>query len=258
MMRFVKRYIGSLALVTALFGGAKADEIHLDEGWSIGGQVLAQGERAEFTRRFQRDRVYFIRVSGTANAQDVDVQILDADGQLITQDIGSEKEAQLRFVPRKSGDYTIRVSLAKSTGRALCYFVVLRLDGGWSVPLQDIEAALGRLTALDRELTDYRLQRFYGFVMREAERQSIQIGGLETNRYVVVAVGDDLADDIDLAVFAKGRLLDSDELEDAVPITEFTASESVEVRVSYVSGSGPALVVMALYELAKPEAKYRH
>lgn len=260
MMRDIKRYILGLMLTTTFLGAFAAQEIRLDEGWSIGGQVLSQGEHAEFTRRFQRGHTYFIQVAGDKNARDIDLQILDSEGRPLTQDIGSEKEAQVRFTPRKSGDYTIRLRLAKADARALCYFVVFRTDGGgWKVPQRDIETSLGRLATVTTELTsqDYRLQRFYGFVMRTSERQNIRISGLTANQYAVVAVGDDLAEDIDLAVFSKGRLLDSDELDDPVPITEFTASDVIEARVSYVSGTGPALVMMALFERRTSEIGHR-
>lgn len=259
MNPIASRWVASMVLTVMLLSFGASQEIRYDEGWCVGGQVLSRGERASFARHFQRDYTYLIEVRGDSRARDIDLQILDADGRLLAQDIGSNKEARVRFTPRRSGDYTIRLTLSEATGRALCYFIVFREDGGgWKVPESDLESAIEKLAALTQVISDnYQVQRFYGFIMRTGERHNIRISGLESGRYVVAAVGDDWANDIDLAVFREGRLLDSDDLDDPVPITEFRASDTIEARVHYVAGSGPALVMMALYEPAKPDAERR-
>jgi|GEM_PF-4503840 len=42
----------SLALGSASVTGVYAQELGLDEGWSIGGQALTRGQSADFTRDF--------------------------------------------------------------------------------------------------------------------------------------------------------------------------------------------------------------
>ncbi|MCX7993261.1 MAG: hypothetical protein N2651_06285 [Fimbriimonadales bacterium] len=241
----------SLALGCAILAGVHAQQMGLDQGWSIGGQALRRGESADFTRYFAAGTHYVIYANGSENASDLDLQILDSRGRAIVEDTRSYKDAGVQFTVSASGQYTIRLKMARAQGRALAYFAVFTVDEGWDVPMRDVSAAFSKLTAITSlaQLADYQIARFYGFIMRVGEVQAITLSGINTGRHAAVAVGDDLADDLDVAVFQNGRLIASDTMVDALPIAEFNSrSGSLEMRVSYESGEGPALVLMALLE----------
>ncbi len=240
----------SVALGSAVVTGASAQQLGLDEGWSIGGQTLVGGESADFTRTFNAGTRYEIVANGSENAQDIDLEILDSRGRLIRQDIRSAKEASVTFSPAYSGRYTIRLKMARASGRALAYFIVFSNDG-WNVPMSRVTAAFSRLAAVTSlaQLVDYQIARFYGFVMRVGETHSITLDGVGRGARAAVAVGDDFADDIDIAVLQGGRIIGVDVMYDALPIASFNSnSGSLELRVTYESGSGPSLVLMALLE----------
>ncbi len=241
----------SCALLFAAASETNAQEIGLDSGWSIGGQALTQGMSADFTRYFYAGTEYVIYADGDISALDIDMQILDSSGRVIVKDTASSKAAAVAFSPNRSGQYTIRLRMASARGRALAYFTVFTVDEGWNVPQRDVVAAFSRLVAVaaHAQLASYEVGRFYGFIMRPGEVQSMTLNGIRSGSYVAVAVGDDLADDLDIAVLQNGRLAASDTLYDALPIATFDArAGSLEMRVSYESGSGPALVLMALLE----------
>jgi len=246
----------SFALQFATTAVTNAQQIGLDYNWSIGGQALMRGQSADFTRYFHAGTEYVIYANGCNDAVDVDLQIVDSRGRIITQDSDSDKAAVVRFSPARSGQYTIRLQMATARGRALAYFAVFTVDEGWNVPLQDIDAAFSRLAAVTSlaQLADYEIARFYGFIMRPGETNSMTLNGVPPGAHVAVAVGDDLANDLDIAVLQNGRLVAADVLDDALPIASFNArSGSLEMRVSYASGSGPALVLMALLEKSSPQ-----
>lgn len=247
----------SLALGCATMTGVYAQEVGLDEGWSIGGQALTRGQTADFTRYFSAGTHYVIYASGSTNALDIDMEILDSSGRVIVQDLRSAKDAGVQFMLNSSGLCTIRLKMASANGRALAFFTVFTVNEGWNVPMRDVTAAFSRLTAVTSlaQLADYQIARFYGFIMRVGEVQSITLRGVGSGRRAAIAVGDDAAHDLDISVWQNGRMIAIDDLYDPLPIAPFTSrSDSVELRVSYESGSGPSLVLMALLEQAPSAA----
>lgn len=240
----------ALALVGVV---SRVNAAGLDEGWCLGGSSMNKGEKSSYTREFSAGVTYEISASGDRDVIDLDIRITDEDGRVVAEDTSSAKDAQVTFRPRRSGKYTIELHLADAKARSLCYFLVETPGKGWNVPERDVAAAFRRLLAASSACGAAGFgplpARFFGFVMERGEKQSMTMNGIRKGDYVVVAVADDAASDIDLSVSQRGRLLRSDTDTDANPLCGVSAeSGSLDAEVSYVSGSGPALVIMALYE----------
>lgn len=257
-MNKLQRSLGCLLAIACTAAATMQAQARLDTGWSLGGGALNRGGTLDVTRRFEAGKSYLIIADGDSSARDVDLLVLDSRGRVVEKDEGARKEAQVRFRPRNSGNYTIRLKMANARGRAIGYFAVFRLDGGWNVPQRDVDAAVARLAALSAlvDLADYRLDRFFGRIMYPGERQTLSFSGLTLGNHSIAAVGDDLAHDLDLIVSQYGEILDIDDEPDAVPITEFRASGRVEANVEFPSGSGPALVLVALYSESAPSGGF--
>jgi hypothetical protein len=85
--------------------------------------------------------------------------------------------------------------------------------------------------------------------MRPGNENAITITGLRTRPMVAIALGDDFATDIDLYAHRGSQLLDYDDDYDATPICVFTGSSaSTTLTVKYVSGTGPSLIMLGIYE----------
>ncbi|GIV20931.1 MAG: hypothetical protein KatS3mg023_2682 [Armatimonadota bacterium] len=241
------------AVLAILHADVPADAAGLDEGWSLGGSSLREGEKATFTREFYAGVTYVIAASGDKDARDVDLRILDRDGRVVTEDSSSSRDASVTFRPKNTGRYSIELHLAEASARALCYFIIETPGRGWNVPERDVETVLTRLGTASTlsDLTGFESlpARFFGFVMKRGEKQSMNMNGIREGDYMAIAVADDEADDLDLEVRQNGRVLKRDIETDAVPVCIFRANTgSVEMEVSYETGSGPALVLMALYQ----------
>lgn len=225
----------------------------LDEGWCLGGSSMTEGEKSSYTREFSAGVTYEIAASGDRDVLDLDLRILDEDGRVVVEDTSSSKDARVTFRPRRSGKYTIELHLADAKARSLCYFLVETPGRGWNVPERDIGTALRRLAAVSTACGAVGFEplpaRFFGFVMERGEKQSMTMNGIRRGEYIVVAVADNAADDLDLTVKQQGQVLRRDTADDANPMCVISAdSGALEAEVSYVSGSGAALVIMALYE----------
>lgn len=240
----------ALALVGVL---ARVNAAGLDEGWCLGGSSMSKGEKSTYTREFSAGVTYEISASGDRDVIDLDLRIMDDDGKVVAEDTDSSKDASVTFRPKRTGQYTIELHLADARERSLCYFLVETPGRGWNVPERDIDMALRRMaaasTACGAAGFDPLPARFFGFVMERGDKRSMTMNGIRKGEYVVIAVGDNAADDLDLNVSQRGRLLRQDTDDDANPVCNVNAEAgSLAAEVSYISGSGPALVVMALYE----------
>lgn len=239
MQRGAVNLLLSLAVAGAFAQG-------FDDGWNSGGCLIGNGESADFTREFKAYRTYTIMASGTDGAVDVDLEIRDSLGRVITEDTRVDRDAVVSFRPSFSGRYTIRLKLAQGIGRPLCHFVVFVDRGGWDIPLDTFARVLAKLTAA-LIVFDGNLERFYGYIMEPTEHISMDISGLRGS-YFAVAVGSDNASDLDLVVRRVGLVIAKDELDDAYPVCEFENffGGQVSVEVSYFSGKGPALVLVGI------------
>ncbi len=246
MMRTIKTGTGALLLLALYFTGAHAFSQGFDDGWNSGGCVLTNGASADFTREFKSYRTYTIIASGGDGAIDVDLEIRDSRGRVVAEDKRSEKTAVVVFRPLVSGDYTIRLTLAKGIGKPLCHFMVLVDYGGWDIPTETFVSVLIRLAAVATVL-EAEVERFYGYIMRPGEKITMSISGLRGD-YYAFAVGSDHVSDLDLVVRRSGLTIARDDFDDAYPMCEFSNlfGSPVSVEVSYYSGKGAAFVMVAV------------
>lgn len=237
---------GMVLLLTSVLMSEPVAAQGFDDGWTMGGCMLSQGQSAEFTREFQANQTYVVLADGLEGAMDVDLEILSSSGRVVTQDTRAAKSATVEFRPAYTGRYTIRVKLASGVGRPICHFVVMVRNGGWNVPYSTALDVLTRFTVASIVAGD-ELERFYGYIMRPGERNSVEAVGLRGS-YTAIAVGSDNAYDLDLVVRRRGVVLARDDMDDNIPICEFFASGNnpIEVEVEYFSGKGAAFVVVGL------------
>jgi hypothetical protein len=247
-----------LAVATAAFaalttGKLFANSLGLDGEWAFAACEVVPGGTADFTRTFYAGQTYEIYADGSHGARDIDLYVLNSSGQVLERDTRSNKEARVVFRPSRTGTYTVRLKLARAYQSAVCHVVFFNQDDGWYVP------TINLLAAFDKHLTfavtlgvlghTPRLVRLYGWVMRPGNENAITITGLRTRPMVAIALGDNWATDIDLYVQRGGQLLAYDDDDDAAPVCVFTGSSaSTTLTVQYVSGLGPSLILLGIYE----------
>lgn len=232
------------------------DSIGLDNGLSIGGSRLYNGQHVDTTRDFSSNRTYTLYAMGGENARNVDLIVLDSKGREVVSDVRLNRNAELAFNPPTNGRYTIRLRLTKtwdSSAYDFCWFAIMTTSGGWDVPVSVFDTSLSRLitgTLLPASSGFNPLPiRIYGYVMQPRESNVIDLSGFQNGQYALVAVGDDNAWDLDLEVFQNGRRLASDTLVDAIPFCQFRMTTgTASLKVIHDSGKSASFVLMALYD----------
>jgi hypothetical protein len=247
-----------LAVATAAFaalttGKLFANSLGLDGECAFAACEIAPGGTADFARTFYAGQTYEIVASGSDGARDVDLYVLNSRGQVIKSDTRSNKEARVVFRPSSTGTYTVRLKLARAFGNALCTVIFFKQDGGWNVPHLNVLSAVEKHRAFVATMSllghTPRLVRLYGWVMRPGAGVEVKTNRLNYTAQLAIALGDNWATDIDLYVQRGGQLLAYDDDDDAAPVCVFTGSSaSTTLTVKYVSGLGPSLILLGIYE----------
>lgn len=80
--------------------------------------ILNQGYYRDHEDYFNAGVEYAILAVGCEHAQDIDMGIFDAKGTMLARDTDSSPVAMIKFVPRYTGYYTVRVLMYRTASTA--------------------------------------------------------------------------------------------------------------------------------------------
>lgn len=106
-----------------LVGRGNADGYKLqNNSFSIGGGWLIKGNDwvPLFTLHMEEGRDYRCLAAGDNDARDVDLQVVDPNGQVVAEDTGGDPEAVVTYRPKATGKHLIRLRLYASEKNQPC------------------------------------------------------------------------------------------------------------------------------------------
>lgn len=211
----------------------------------------------EFEETLEAGSTYAFVGGGDDTVEDLDLEI-SRSGEVIGRDTEADATPVVILKANKTGTYTIRLNLYKATTGSFVAVAVLK-QGGFTVPVRNLERALERNLALAARASelrngarfhDYNNQwAMYGWVIRPGEERGITRITFPRGRFHVLAAGDVHSRDLDLAVKRGATTVDSDTDDDATPVTTFSADGSdYSFTVTNVASDGPTLVIASVIE----------
>jgi len=212
---------------------------------------------------------YLFLADGDLDAEDIDLEIIDGNGNVVASDLRPNREAVVTFTPPWDGRYTMRLILDKSKNNVpcVCTAVLLCRNGNnWNVPVKNLDAASGKIVqALD--IADRAVQplgrradlrrannqwAFYGCVLRAGENFAITNMNLGIGGRVLLGAGDRFANIVNLDLEnGQRQALKQDRNNLPVAVFDYQANGFGQhgVRVHNVQSNGPAVVLMAVLEV---------
>lgn len=255
--------------VTNIASTAKFINYGYREGLSILGGWIEGRSYLTFSTRLIQGVDYLLLAAGDNDAQDVDLEIVDANGNVLAKDDGKQAYAIVTFRPRVTAYYTLRLTLFKSRNNlpCVCAMTILKKNG-WDVPVKNLDTACDKigtaLEAMDRGAQKFGKRvdfhrasnqwAFFGAVLREGENLSVTDMTMGTGDRLFVGAGDRFADTVRLDLeTADGRLVKRDLKNGPVSSLDFGAAGGMHgLRVHNVRATGPAVVLMAVMDLYTP------
>lgn len=231
-----------------------------DNGVCLVGCHLHPGDVYELNRPFAEGVEVVLLAGGDTDARDIDLAILDKNGNVLAEDTTTDRMAALTFTAPGSGNYTVRLALYKANRDAFCTFAVMR-RAGFDVPVINLAtareaflrlcmgtaiqgAAIGKETAF---LAKPNQGAVFASVLAGGESATIRNLDLGDAPSVILAAGDTQTNDIDLRLMDEprtGEWIDKDP--DATPIVVATPSvqRSYTIEAINADPSGRAAFVL--------------
>ena len=95
-----------------------------------------------------RDDAYLFLASGDGDALDVDVQVLDANGNKVAEDVTPNVTASAEYRPSASGRYALRIRLTASKGNFPCYCNGGDVTCNWPIAKNVLSSGKGQPAAM--------------------------------------------------------------------------------------------------------------
>ncbi len=249
--------------IARVLGGAVAAErktnLGFDRGVTFMGALLRPKSYINWRMQMEAGTRYAFLGGGDNHAVDVDLAVLDVNGQTLARDQLADAKPVVDFTPSQSGVYVVRMTLAQASHPSFCALAVL-CQGGFTVPIKNMTQSLQKIMAAGRLAAQRAGVRFheeqnqwalFGAVLRPGDTTTISGLHLEARQHVFVTAGDAGAKVLDLALLdARGNVVKKDDKPDNVAVlVARTTGASYQLAVSNVESAGPSLVTAIILDV---------
>lgn len=227
------------------------------------GAFLEVSEEVGWNTYFYQGNDYLIIGGGDTDADDVDLEILDMNGVVIHKDTEDDNTPILKFTPRTSGKYQIKLKLY-SGSPSFCAVAFLE-RGGNRIPENNVTSCIRNVVSTGREVNELVEDagasglKFhdlgnswcaYGAVLRNSEELTISNIYLGSELHSILAVGDVNTSDIDIELKDKyDRIVatDSDSSKEAVVSVEADDAQRYSLTIENYESSGKSFIFTTVF-----------
>jgi hypothetical protein len=224
---------------------------------------LHKNQDVKFTRDFEAGVKYAVVGGGDNGTKDLDVHVLDENGQEVVKDDLTDNNPIVQFTPRRSGRYTIKVVMYDAGENGGFGTIGILKQGGYEVPVRNQSTALANLVAeansLDRRVKETvyfssggNQWAVFGSIIPSGADLTVNNLTPGAGQRVWVCGGDTTVEDVDTYLYDQdNKLLKKDEDDDARPFLSHRtqAGERYSVKIKNVRSRGPALILLGTLTL---------
>jgi hypothetical protein len=223
------------------------------------GAFVSAGGHESMTQSFVGGRSYVLVGGGEDNAKDVDIAIIDGQGQVVASDTEDDAMPLVKFVPPSDGSYEMRLGLATAQSDGAFVAMAVMHEGGYSIPAARLSEAFKRATAYGAKASE-RLPpglifhhqgdwAFFGTVLEQGQQSSFRGIDVSGTASLVLAAGDTSAENLDLEVTdSEGTSMASDMDADAYPAVQLSPHSGYAVTVQNKASRGPSLAALLILD----------
>lgn len=241
---------------------AIAEEYGLSEaGNCLLGAFVEPGATVSMNFELKAGEEYFFIGGGDEDVEDLDMTLVDKDGNEVGEDRLPDAVPIVRYTPDADGVFTMNIELASADVQSFCAVIVLR-KGAPNHPLEQMQAALVRSVRQaeamgsgeaegSRYLAVANRWALLGSLLQAGQVTTITNVSAEGRKLGFSAVGDDNVKDVSLRLLSRGTQLDADT--GSAPSASLKRSpskqESLDIELSVPQADGRALVILSVLEL---------
>lgn len=209
-----------------------------------------------FTTYLNSGNRYAFAGSGDDNATDVDIYLLNTEGDIVVKDASTSKNPIVYYSPSVSGNYTVKLKLYNSISVGCFCNLLMLVQGGDNIDIDDIKNALLKTIGAcvymhginsDIKFFDNDNQWcMYGSVLKKGSSNAIENLQFGSEDLVFLAWGDENTTDIDLKISDKnGTVLCQDTESRDIAFCGFSTSMYSTYQLEYknYASTGNAVVI---------------
>jgi hypothetical protein len=238
----------------------------LAAGISVMGCWLDEGKDIFFTRQLIGGLTYRFIASGDRDAQDVDIEVRDANGKSVASDFRLDRDGDLIFTPTVTANYSIRMVLTRSRNRlpCVCTAVVMEKNAP-RVDLKHLDTAMGKIVRGLEEADQIAQRNGRNADLRKADNQWAFFGGmlkpgqdfminnlnLGMGEIIAYAAGDFNTRDVDLFAYDRdNREVASDSKTAADAAVGFRGGNGpYRLKMLNFAGNGESFILMSIFDI---------
>lgn len=233
-----------------------------NRGVSLLGAFLEDGEEVSWITTLYSGEEYVFVGGGDEDVNDLDISVYDDDGDLVNEDVLEDNYPIVRVAVRRTARYKITLDLYDADRGSFCAMAILR-DGAPTIPLDRIEEAMDRYLEMAERVNDLSDEgadfhdednqwALFGAILDEDESTSISGLSLESRNHLILAAGDDRADDVDLFLYDDDDdLLVEDTETDSTPVISHRtrSSQSYKLKIENYESNGRSLIFATILDI---------
>lgn len=245
----------SQAMTSVIEGSKEAIEktdVGFKPGISVLGAYVRPGDSVKFSSTFEAGRRYIVAAGGNDSAEDIDVAILDGDGETLAKDDTKDPYAVAALDSGSQQKVSYMVTNAGSKAAFVC-LTVLVSKGGWTIHSDNVKAVINKC----KKMGDFTKEQGYRFYTRKnawclfggliEEGKSLKAVKLpiSTGDHAIIGFCDDQSEVLGLvAKDGDGEEVGSDKSKSNFPVFDFPSGYSGATDVELTNSKGDASFAM--------------
>ena len=228
------------------------------DGICFMGAYLETGDDIGWGARLEAGTEYVFIGGGDEDATDIDIKVLDDDGNVIVEDVLTDNNPVVKFTPKRSDVYNVRLKLYSCDASGSFCAMTIMEEYANSIPIDDLDEAVQSVISYGSYVNEQFPVKFhdldnqwalFGAVIPSGDYETITNMDLGYEDHIFISAGDDGLNDADLFLMDEtDTVLEKDVEPDAIPAVRFSTKGTTryKLKIKNEDSDGKAVIITCI------------
>lgn len=228
-----------------------------DDGICLLGAYLETGAEVSWNLALDHESEYVFIGGGDDDATDIDIILMDRDGEIVEQDQEEDNNPVVGFKPPYTGIFTVRLKLyACDASGSFCCLNIMK-DYANAIPVSSMDEAVENIIGYGTKVNSNIPVKFhdlpnqwclFGSILSSKETEEIRGMSFGDLNHIIISTGDGNLIDADLCLLNGAAEVACDRDDDAIPVIRFSSETNslYNLQIMNVKSSGKSLIMTAI------------
>lgn len=255
------KYMSQALTLTLAKGYVLEQNSHFgfDDGICLLAAYMEKGAEISWNMALDHNSEYVFIGGGDEDASDIDIILIDRDGEVVGQDQEEDNNPVVTFSPPYTGIFTLKLKLYEcDASGSFCGLTIMK-DYANAVPVSNLDEAIETIISYGSRVNSKYPVKFhdspnqwclFGSILGSGETETVSRLNLGDLNHIILAAGDSNLNDADLCLLnnATNQEISCDRDDDAIPALRLSTKESLryKLQIMNVKSSGKSLIMTAI------------